>query len=201
MSLGQTAADWGSKLATPLDAVMTHLQLEAAAGERVAACATAAEALPVLEGAGFLVEAARLVAHALPRREAVWWACMCARHTAGPAGDGADARAVAAAEAWVRKPTDENRRAAMDLAREAGFQSAQAWSAVAAFWTGDSMAPLEAPKVPPEPHFVGLAVAGAVTLAAVRGRPARRDARLRLFLGSARDIAGGGPGRLEPEAG
>src|SRR5262249_26331594 len=67
--------------------------------------------------------------------------------------------------------------------------------------SGDSMAPLEAPKVPPQPHFPGLAAAGSVALAAVRGQPVRREARLKQFLVSARDIANGGAGRLEPEAG
>ncbi len=62
------------------------------------------------------------------------------------------------------------------------------------------MAPRDAPKVPPQPHFPGLAVAGSVALAAVRGQAIRRDGRLKRFLASARDIAHGGAGRLEPEA-
>ena len=88
----------------------------------------------------------------------------------------------------------------MKQAEAAGFSSAEAWAAVGAFWSGDSMAPLEAPKVPPQPHFTGLAVAGSVALAAVRGRGERRDDRLRQFLISAKDIAVGGAGRLEPES-
>ena len=61
------------------------------------------------------------------------------------------------------------------------------------------MAPPDAPKVPPAPHLTGLAVAGSVALAAVRGRAERRDGRLRRFLDSARDIASGGAGEIEPE--
>jgi len=61
------------------------------------------------------------------------------------------------------------------------------------------MAPLEAPKVPPQLHFPGLAVAGSVALAAVRGQAVRRDARLKHFLASGRDIANGGAGHLEAE--
>ena len=63
------------------------------------------------------------------------------------------------------------------------------------------MAPPEAPKVPPQPHFTGLAVAGSVALAASRGVASRREARLQRFLGSAKDIMAGGAGRIEAEAG
>jgi hypothetical protein len=88
----------------------------------------------------------------------------------------------------------------MEAAEKAGFGSPEAWAAVGAFWSGDSMAPLEAPKVPPQPHFPGLAVACSVALAAVRGQATRRDARLKRFLASAREIAAGGAGRLDAEA-
>src|SRR4029450_7907410 len=101
------------------------------------------------------------------------------------------------AEEWVRKPTDEHRRAAMKQAETTGFGSAEAWAAIAAFWSGDSMAPPGAPKVPPQPHFTGLAVAGSVALAAARGPALRRDDRLSRFLGSAKANAGGGGGRPE----
>jgi hypothetical protein len=198
----QSAVQQGSKLRPDLEPLLPHLQLDAESAASLAGCRNAAEALDRLERAGLLDHAARLVAHALPPREAVWWACACARHTAASGGAAsADAAVCAAAEQWVRHPSDELRRAAMSEAEKAEFRSPEAWAAVAAFWSGDSMAPPEAPKVPPQPHFTGLAVAGAVALAAVRGNPARREARLKRFLDSARDIAAGGAGRLEGEAG
>jgi hypothetical protein len=58
------------------------------------------------------------------------------------------------------------------------------------------MAPPDVPKVPPAPHLTGTAISGSVNLAAVRGDPLQRDARLARFLESARDIAAGGAGRL-----
>ena len=67
------------------------------------------------------------------------------------------------------------------------------------FWSSGSMAPEGQPAVPPPPHLIGTAVAGAIALAAVRGDPARRDARLVRFLESAHAIAAGGAGRLAPE--
>jgi hypothetical protein len=140
-----------------------------------------------------------LFAHALPKREAVWWACMCARHTAPEALAAADRASREAAEVWVRRQTEDARRAAMDNAQQSGFGSPETWAAVAAFWSGDSLSPPDQPKVPPAPHLTGTAVAGAVQLASVRGDPARQRTRLAAFLHSAREIAAGGAGRLEPE--
>ncbi len=124
---------------------------------------------------------------------------MCARHTTPPDLPESDAAAVADAEVWVRQQTDETRREAFDHAQRANFGTAEAWAAVAAFWSGDSMSPLGLPKTPPAPHLTGTAAIGSVTLAAVRTFPVRRDDRLRRFLASAREIAAGGAGRLPLE--
>jgi hypothetical protein len=189
-----------NKFSADLARVLPHLQLDANGKAKLGDCKHSGEALDRLEQAGLLDEAARLVAHALPPREAVWWACACSRHTA-PSGANPEAETAlrAAAEEWVRRQTDEVRRAAMAEAEKTGFNSPEAWAAVAAFWSGDSMAPPEAPKVPPQPHFPGLAVAGSVALAAVRGKAVKREVRLRRFLVSARDIANGGAGPLDAE--
>lgn len=186
--------------AAPLALVRERGELSADALARIAACADAPTALQVLESGGLASDAVKLVAHALPRREGVWWACMCARATMPPDLPAADRAALEAAEAWVRKPTDEGRRAAFAAAEQARFGTPEAWAGVAAFWSGDSMAPLGQPQVPPAPHLAGLAITGAVTLAAVRTDPSRQAARLARFLASGRDIAAGGPGRIEPEA-
>jgi hypothetical protein len=190
-----------NKLSPDLARVRPHLTLDAEAEATIAGCRDSIEALDRLERAGLLIEATRLVAHALPAREAVWWACVCSSHTAGAgANPAAETTIREAAKEWVRQPNDERRRAAMKEAEKAGFGSAEAWAAVGAFWSGDSMAPPEAPKVPPQPHFTGLAIAGSVALAAARGEATRRDARLKQFLAAAKDITQGGAGHLEPEA-
>jgi hypothetical protein len=176
------------------------LDLPPALSTRLAACTRAADALALLAQGGHLVEAARLCAYALPPREAVWWAAQCARHTAPADLPASDRSAHRLAEQWVRERADAVRREAMAAAEAAGFASAEAWAAVAAFWSGDSMSPPDQPKVPPAPHLPGTAVAGAVILASVRHRPERQPARLQTFLDSARDIAGGGAGRLAAEA-
>lgn len=184
-----------------LAVIRGRAELSADAEPLVQACATVVEAIEALTRGGLLIEAARMMAHAMPRREAVWWACMCARHTRPPSLAKLDDDALNAAELWVRKPTDENRRAAFALAQEAGFGTPEAWACVAAFWSGNSMSPLGQPDVPPAPNLTGAAVAGSVALAAARDHPALQPKRIRVFLGSARDIAAGGTGHLAQEAG
>jgi hypothetical protein len=145
-----------------------------------------------------LSEAVQFFAFALPPREAVWWACQCSREelpdpTPQPLQD-----AIEAAEAWVRKPTEEHRRAAMSRAQATDLQSPAAWAAVAAFWSGGSLAPENLPEVPAPAHLIGCAVAGAVTLAAVKFEPQSADQKRERYLASAIDIANGGTGRLAP---
>jgi len=188
------------KLANLLAPLLPRVELEGEAAACVVGAHTAAQAVERLEAAGFLSEAARLTAHALPKREAVWWACMCADAVPDVQTKPADAQARIAAEAWVRKPAEDAlRRAAWDLVQKTDFRSPEAWAAVAAFWSGGSMAPEGLPVVPPGEHLTGVAVNGAVVMAAVRGRAERADARLGRFLASAREIAGGGAGRIAPE--
>jgi hypothetical protein len=184
---------------TSLETVRARVELPAEAMEAIRDCTETASAVDRLEAGGFLLEATRFVAHALPKREAVWWACMCASHTAPGDLPETHRQAREAAETWVRQQGDKPRRAAWTLAEGSGFGTPEAWCAVAAFWCGDSMAPEGQPPVPPAPHLPALAVAGAVALASVRGDPARQQARLRRFLESGRNIAAGGPGRLPAE--
>ena len=189
------------KLAVPLAPLLPRLELDAAKQQVIEGAETASEAVRRLAAAEHLAEAARLCAHALPKREAVWWACMCARGAPDPASTEADRTALEAAEAWVRRPQEEARRATMAAANATSFQHAEPWAAMGAFWSGGSMAPEGQPAVPPAEHLTGVAVAGAVMIASVRVKPQEAMARLRRFIASAQDIATGGAGRIEPQAG
>lgn len=145
-----------------------------------------------LVDAGLLPEAARLLAYALPERESVWWACMCVAHTMPSPQPELEERALMAAEAWVRRPDDEAKRAAAWAAAAAGYEAPGAWAALAAYWSRRAL-PLDTRG--------GRGVETAVARAAVRDGAERRDDRLRLFIGSGTDIADGGVGRLPTSAG
>ena len=157
--------------------------------------ASPAEFLNELIAGGKLSEAVQFFAFALPPREAVWWACSCTRAHARDPLSPPLAEALDAAETWVRRPTEEHRRVAMQRAQATDFQSPAAWVAVAAFWSGGSMAPENLPELPPAAHLLGIAVAGAITLAAVQSEPLAADRKRQHYLASAVDIANGGSGR------
>src|SRR4029450_9735683 len=94
-----------NKLSSDLARVLPHLQLDEQGRSALAGCQDALEALDRLEQAGLLIEATRLIAHALPAREAVWWACACSRHTAASGTDPAAAATMPEdAEARVTQP-------------------------------------------------------------------------------------------------
>lgn len=187
------------KLSVPLPPILARLELEPESEEALAGAQDALQGIEQLAEAGKLVEAARLVAHALPKREAVWWACMCARAVPDPALKPEDLASLAAAEAWVRRPEERARRAAAEIAEKTSFKSAEAWAAMGAFWSGGSLAPEGMADVPPGEHLTGVAIAGAIVLASVRVSVERQNERLLKFLDSARAIAAGGSGRIEPE--
>jgi hypothetical protein len=155
----------------------------------------AGEFVDRLCAAGLWIDAVRFLAHALPKREAVWWGCLAARAALGEAPHAAARAAVEAAEAWVYRPNEDNRRAAMAATTAAGNDGPAVWAARGAFWSGGSLAPPEAPLVPPAETLTGAAVAGAVCLAAVQREPEHAPDKYRLFIAQGLDIARGGTGR------
>jgi hypothetical protein len=153
-----------------------------------------------LEAAGHLQTAARLVAQALPKREAVWWACMCCRAVPGLQPQPARLAWLGAAELWVRRPVEETRRSCVYFDAMPDLTAPEGWAAMGAFWSGGSVAPETAANIPAGPGLTAAAVEAAVLLAAMRdGASMQHLARLGRFLNAARDIALGGAGRLTPE--
>ncbi len=136
-------------------------------------------------------DAVRFLAHALPKREAVWWACLCARAVAGSNASPKIAAALQTAEKWVADPSEENRRAAMPAAEAAEFKTPAGCTAVAAFWSGGSLGPPNVPAIPPGEYLTAHGVAGAVMLAAVQSQPDKAPEKYRKFLAQGIEVAKG----------
>jgi hypothetical protein len=133
-------------------------------------------------------DAVRFLAHALPKREAVWWAWMCARRTSGENPPPKIKASLGATEKWIAQPTDENRRAAMDAAEAADFGTAAGCAGLGAFFSGDSLAPPGALPVPPGEYLTAKAVSGAVIFAAMGGEPEEAPEKFRSFVAQAVDV-------------
>ena len=86
-------------------------------------------------------DAVRFIAHALPKREAVWWGWVCARRSAGENPPPKIKAALDATEKWIAQPNDDNRRLAMAAAEKAELGTAAGCAGLAAFFSGESLAP------------------------------------------------------------
>lgn len=150
---------------------------------------TPGEFLDAVAIAGHFADAVKFLAHGLGRREAVWWACVCARLAMEPAPAPPVLQALTAAEAWCYQPVEERRRAAYAAGEAAQFEHPAALAALGAFLSGGSLAPPNVQPVPPGPFLTARAVAGAIQLAAVRIQPEKAAERFRAFLAKGVEIA------------
>jgi hypothetical protein len=119
--------------------------------------------------AGQYVDAFDFLAHALPKREAVWWACLSVRHAQGAALPPREVAALKAAVEWVLQPGESQRRAAQAAGEAADFGTPAGCAALAVYGSGGSLTPPNLPEVPPEPYMTAQAAAGSITLASVQG--------------------------------
>jgi len=146
---------------------------------------------------GLLSDSLDVIAHLLPKRYAIAWACECLQASLAEGDAGAvDRSAIATAQRWLKDPTEENRRAAQELAERLDYETPGAWLAAAAGWSGGSLAPADLPEVAPPPTLSGEAVAAALKLAAAADAP-RYQQRLREFAERAMQAfapASGAPG-------
>ncbi len=171
--------------------VCKHFPLGEDAGRLLAEGLTAEQYLEVLIGQHQYLDAVRFLAHALPKREAVWWGCLCVREAYGRGLPAAGAAALQAAERWATTPDEDNRRAAFAAAEAAGLGTPAGIAAVAAFWSGGSLGPPHVKAIPPAEHLTGQGVAGAVLLAAVVIEPEKAVDKYRRFFQLGEDVARG----------
>lgn len=114
-------------------------------------------------------------AYLLPKREAVWWACQCIRAIMTNMSL-AEQALVEIAEAWVSQPEEQNRIMALEQGLKATDIGPPAWTALAAAWSGGSLALEPLQPVPPAPFLTAQAVrASVLTAIAMVRRPERKE--------------------------
>jgi hypothetical protein len=131
----------------------------------------------------------QLLAFALPKQHAVWWAIDCIEQSAGESLSPQDLAALESARAWVLDPSEEHRRAAETHAMLISMGSAAGAAAMAAFWSGGSLSSPEFEAVPPPDHLTAQAVYAALCMTCIEGDG--RDQNLSRFHESGLKIAAG----------
>jgi hypothetical protein len=144
-----------------------------------------------LREAGLHLDLITFLAHALPKREAVWWGCRCVQIAVGPEPKPEVVAALKAAETWTASPGDVNRRKTFPAAEAVGFAHPAGSIAVAAFFSGGSLAPPNLKEVPPADHLTGLCVASAIQSAAVMNEPAKAIETYQGFIEIGLEVARG----------
>jgi hypothetical protein len=159
---------------------------------KLAATAKTADALiDELAKQGKVHDALRLRAHLLPKRQAVWWGCLCVREDVDDSLPPAQVAAMEAAEDWVREPDEEHRRMAEKRSEEAKYSGVGATLALSAFWSEGSIAPEGNQDVLADERLTSQGVAAALISAAYHGDPAKAPKRTEAFLAKGKDMANG----------
>jgi hypothetical protein len=107
-------------------------------------------------------DAVRFQTYSLPKREAVWWACLCLRSVADPMRKPKQAEALKAVVRWVLDPSEEHRRAAGEAGKAATFGTPIGAIAMSVFYSGGSIMPPDEKEIPPDPMLTANILSGTI---------------------------------------
>lgn len=179
-----------------------HLALEDEARALLGPKLTIREYVDALVAVELFSDAVTVLALALPKREAVWWACLCVRSGTTEKEPAPRGSALEAAERWVMDPSDANRRAAGEAAEAEDHGTPGSLAALGAFFSGGSLVPENVKAVvPPPEEGTTQAAATAVILAAVGGDPEKIEDNYRTSVKLGYDVARGRQAWCRPQAG
>jgi hypothetical protein len=174
--------------AAPIDKVLDGIELSEASAPQRRAGDDARALFERLAGAGLVIDALKVAAAALPKREAVWLALRCVQSLANDATPPAQRAALDAARAWVDEPNDERRRATNVAAEKAGLDKPFGCVALAAYMSGGSLGPPDVPPIPPAEFLCGVASGLALEIALRQVPRAETSAVEKRFLALAREV-------------
>lgn len=143
-------------------------------------------------------DAAMMLSHAMPQREAVWWAAkVCEEYLDHCKIEGGaredEMRVLLSARRWVREPEEDNRMAAHVAASSIPNRLPSHWAGMAVFWATGNITPDAGVVTPPPPYLYARGVSAAIDLAASMA-VLDRDAFYEEAIGRGVDVASGGDG-------
>lgn len=153
--------------------------------------------LAELDEKGAMVDLLYFLAILLPPRERVWWACLAGRDWIGKV-DMEETLSLKYSEAWVFKPTDENREEARAAIDHAYVDDDTVHIATAVLYADGTLGPGELANYP-APAGAAEAAAFAMNIVALSEHSDRYDEYGKLLIDRALDIARGGNGNFKLE--
>ncbi|MCG9648469.1 hypothetical protein L1D54_00745 [Vibrio brasiliensis] len=153
-----------------------------------------AQAIEALQTEELFNDLTQFLAHALPVREAIWWASLCVQQRQD-IWSPTQLQCIQTAQQWVQSPAEELRRKAELLSNRLELNCGPSWLSQAVFWNGSgSIVAPDLPAVLPDPFLYAKAVAGAINHAAALPAWNESQAYYTQSVAYAIDIAGGGNG-------
>lgn len=142
----------------------------------------------LLENEKLFKDAVLFLAHGLPIQIGVHWGHKCCSELISPEAAEKNERAMKAVEAWLKEPSDENRRAANEAAKSDDETTAADVLGMAVFMSGGSITPPSAPATQPPPYLAQKLTAQAISIAVLSEKPKEKEARYKQALQFSRDI-------------
>jgi hypothetical protein len=171
-----------SSMAKNAEEVCRRLELTRAARALLGAGMSPEEFVAVLRKKRHDLDAFLVLAHWLPKRESVWWGCLCVWHLCEPSLEGPEDAALAATVRWVQDTSEANRRACEKAAEQTGLDTLSGCLAMAAFASGGSMSAPRLPDVAPPTTFTATVLSRGLFAVAAALRPrARAQQRSEFF--------------------
>ncbi|GAB2511309.1 DUF6931 family protein [Microbulbifer agarilyticus] len=184
-------------VATTANELLTHIEISEEGLPHLVTDTAPEVSIIRLMDAGCYGDAVKLLAAGLPKREAVWWACLSTRDIQGPQTDENNIKALNAAESWVKNPSEERRLICKQMGEATKHKTPASWAATAASWCHGSLAGPDEPAIEPPHHLYAHAVAGSVSLAAVINDPVNPSDSFKRYLQQGLNLARGGNGKSD----
>lgn len=140
---------------------------------------SAGDFLRALVEAACYKDAVTFMTHAVTPRQAVWWACLCVRHTLGKTSPSDEKQGVLAAVRCVVAPGEDHHREVLEVASRLSGKSALGCLTRAAGHLGGK----------PHPELAVRLASTAINLAVAAAGPSRRDFLHRQYIFIGLDVA------------
>ena len=172
--------------------ICARFDLTPAAAEKLIAGLAPTDYLESLMSDDLIMEGLQFMVYALPKREAVWLACLSARSLANKTEE--DGAAISAVEKWVFEPNAQTHQPLKAVAEATGMSTASGMAAAAGSWADGSLTSQGISVAPPD-DLTPKAVWSAILLTVSQSHPDNLIEGYRIFLNKAINIAEGGSGQ------